>query len=63
VLPSVPVTVTWVEFVAVTVKTDEFPAMIAVGFAIMVTVGRGLGVTVTVVLEEVFPPAPVADAV
>jgi len=63
VLPSLPVTVTWVAFVAVTVKIEELPAEIETGFAVMLTVGGGFGVTVTVVLADVFPPAPVAAAV
>jgi hypothetical protein len=64
-LPSVPVNVTCVAFVAVTVKTDEFPETIDVGLAMMVTVGAGLeaAVTVTVAVAEAFPPAPVAAAV
>jgi hypothetical protein len=37
-LPSVPVTVTAVAFVAVTIKTDADPAAIEVGLAVMVTV-------------------------
>jgi hypothetical protein len=49
--------------VAVTVNVDELPEVIDVGFAVMLTVGAGFGVTVTVVAVEVFPPAPVADAV
>jgi hypothetical protein len=38
-LPSVPVTVTRVAFVAVTVKVEELPALTEVGLAVMVTVG------------------------
>jgi hypothetical protein len=52
-----------VAFVAVTVKVDEFPEMIEVGFALMLTVGTGFAVTVTVELAEAFPPGPVAAAV
>jgi hypothetical protein len=63
VLPSVPVTVTWVAFTADTVKVDELPDAIDVGFAVMLTVGAGLDVTVTVVTAEVLPPAPDAVAV
>jgi hypothetical protein len=62
-LPSLPVSVTVVALVAVTVKMDELPAVIDVGLAVIVTVGAGLGVTVTVAVAEVFPPAPVAVAV
>jgi hypothetical protein len=63
VLPSVPVMVTSVAFVATTVKMDAFPEMIVEGFAKMLTVGGGFGVTVTVVLAVVVPPGPVAVAV
>jgi hypothetical protein len=52
-----------VAFAAITVKVDKFPEITEVGFAVMVTVGRGCGVTVTVALAEVLPPAPVAAAV
>jgi len=52
-----------VAFIAVTVRVDEPPDVIDVGFAVMLTVGGGLEVTVTVALAEVFPPAPVAVAV
>ena len=38
-LPSEPVTVTVVAFVAATVSVDVPPAAIEVGFAVMVTVG------------------------
>lgn len=62
-LLSVPVIVTWLAFVAVTVKVDEFPEMIEAGLAVMLTVGVGFGVTVTVALAEVFPPLPMALAV
>jgi hypothetical protein len=50
-----------VALVAVTVKVDELPDVIEAGFAVMLTVGAGD--TVTVVLAEAFPPAPVAVAV
>jgi hypothetical protein len=62
VLPSVPVTVTWVALVAATVKVDELPEVIEAGLAVMLTVGAGFGVTVTVTVAEVFPPDPVAAA-
>jgi hypothetical protein len=65
VLPSVPVTVTAVAFVATTVKVDDPPAVIEVGLAVMVTVGAGGGgavVTVTVAVAEAFVPAPVEFA-
>jgi hypothetical protein len=63
VLPSDPVTVTWLAFTAVTVKMDELPEVIEVGLAVMPTVGAGFELTVRVALAEVFPPAPVAAAV
>lgn len=64
-LPSVPVIVTRVAFVAVTLKVDELFGPIDVGFATMLTVGAGFAVTVTVagVGEVVVPPGPVAVAV
>jgi predicted tellurium resistance membrane protein TerC len=52
-----------VAFAAVTVKVDTFPEIIEVGFAVMLTVGMGFGVTVTVTFAEVLPPTPVAAAV
>jgi hypothetical protein len=63
VLPSLPVTVTWVALTAVTVKVDELPELIEAGFAVMLTLGGGFELTVKVALAEVFPPAPVAVAV
>ena len=38
-MPSLPVTVTWVAFVAVTVKVDAVPMVIEVGLAVIATVG------------------------
>jgi hypothetical protein len=38
-LPSVPVILTWVEFVAVTVSMDELPAAMEAGEAERVTIG------------------------
>jgi hypothetical protein len=52
-----------VAFAAVTVKVDDPPEVIEVGFAAMLTVGGGFAVTVMVALAEVFPPAPSAVAV
>jgi hypothetical protein len=52
-----------VAFFAVTVKVDEPPEVIEVGLAVMLTVGGGFEVTVTVTLAEVFPPSPFAVAV
>ena len=40
-LPSVPVTVTWVALAAVTVKVDELPAVMELGLAAMLTAGAG----------------------
>jgi hypothetical protein len=64
-VPSEPVTVTCVAFVAVTVKVEELPGVMDVGLAMMLTTGAGLeaAVTVTVAVAEAFPPAPVAAAV
>jgi hypothetical protein len=52
-----------VAFIAVTVKVDELPEVIEVGFAVMLTVGAGFAVTVTTAVAEVLPPGPVAAAV
>jgi hypothetical protein len=51
--------------VAATVSVDDAPAVTEVGLAAMVTVGEGVvdALTVTVVVAELFPPAPVAVAV
>jgi hypothetical protein len=38
-LPSVPVIVTWVAFVATTVRVDELPGEIEAGLAVMLTAG------------------------
>ena len=63
-LPSVPVTVTCVAFVAVTVSVDELPELTEVGLAVMLTVGAAAaGTTVTVAVAVAVPPAPVAVAV
>ena len=62
-LPSLPATVTRVAFMAVTVNVDAPPELIEAGLAEIVTVGGGFGVTVTAVLADIFPPAPVASAV
>jgi hypothetical protein len=65
VLLSVPVTVTWVAFVAVTVNVEELPAVMDAGLALMVTVGIVTVVvpTVTEAVAVAVPPAPVAVAV
>jgi hypothetical protein len=64
-LPSEPMTVTVVAFVADTVRVDEPPAAIEMGFAAIVTVGTGGGVatTLTVAVAVTLPPALVAVAV
>ena len=51
---------------AATINVDVPPALIEVGFAVMVTVGAGGGVpatTVTVTTADALPPVPVAFAV
>jgi hypothetical protein len=63
VLPSVPVTTTWVALTAVTVKVDELPEVMDVGLAVMPTVGAGFEVTVTVVTAVILPLAAIATAV
>jgi hypothetical protein len=65
VLPSVPVTVTAVALVPVTVKVEDPPEVIEVGLAVMLAVGTATtaGVTVTDATAEAFPPLPVALAV
>ena len=64
-LPSVPITVTWVALAAETVRTEELPDTTELGAALMVTVGAadGTGVTVTVAVALALPPVPVAVAV
>ena len=48
-------------FAAVTVRTEDPPEVMEVGFAVSVT--DGAAVTVTVAVAVVWPPAPVAVAV
>jgi hypothetical protein len=63
-LPSLPLTVTPVAFVALIVNVEEFPGVMEAGFATILTVGAGLAVTVTVAFAEtVAPLVPVAVAV
>ena len=64
-LPSAPVTVTDVALVAATVRVEELPAGMAVGLAVIRTVGAGApgGVTVTTVVAVILLPAAVAVAV
>ena len=54
---------TWVALVAVTIRIEELPAAIDVGFAAIVTVGAGFAVTVTVAVAVADPAAPVAVTV
>jgi len=61
--PPGAVTVTLVEFVAVTVNVDEVPEVIDCGDAAIVTVGAGFEVIVTVAVAVTFPPVPDAVAV
>jgi len=51
--------------VAVTVRIEELPAAIDMGFAVMLTVGGGFDAafTVTVAAELTLPDDPVATAV
>jgi hypothetical protein len=42
---------------------DEPPDVIEVGFAVMLMVGAGMDVTVTIAVAEVLPPVPAATAV
>jgi hypothetical protein len=60
-LPSFPATVTFVALAAVTDKVEDLPVTMAVGLAVMLTVGAGMTVTFEVAL--VVPPAPSAAAV
>jgi hypothetical protein len=64
-LPSLPAIVTPVALVAITVSVADPPGAIDVGLAAIETVGAVVveDPTVTVVVAEVFPPAPVAVAV
>jgi hypothetical protein len=61
-LPSVPVNVTCVAFVAVTVRVEDDPAVMVRGFAIRFTV-VSVADTVTVAEAEAVPLAFVAIAV
>ncbi|MGB8477374.1 MAG: hypothetical protein WCE63_00855 [Acidobacteriaceae bacterium] len=65
-LPLLPLSVTCVAFLAVTVKTEELPLAIDVGLALIVTVGAPEVPPVPTVIvtdAEAVPPAPVAFAV
>ena len=62
-LPSVPLTVTWVAFVAFTVSVEEPPALMEVGLAMMLTVGAAAGLLES--LDSLFlelAPHPVSSA-
>jgi hypothetical protein len=61
-LPSEPVRVTVVAFVATTVRVEEPPAETDAGLAVMVTVGAAATVTIAVAVAFV-PFVPVAVAV
>jgi hypothetical protein len=65
VLPSEPLRVTCVAFVATIVRIDELPAVIDAGFAAIVTVGVAEPTDDTVIVEFAVaePPGPVAVAV
>ncbi|MES2221020.1 MAG: hypothetical protein V4587_08655, partial [Acidobacteriota bacterium] len=62
-LPSLPVRVTEVACVAVTVNVEESPGEIDIGLATRFTVGAVAAATVTVELAVIVPPGPVAVAV
>jgi hypothetical protein len=67
-LPLLPLSVTFVAFVTVTVTTDEAPFAIEVGLAVIVPVGADVPpddpVDMVIVTDaEAEPPAPVAVAV
>jgi hypothetical protein len=61
-VPSLPEIVTCVAFTAETVRIEELPAVIEVGFALICTAGAALVVTVTVTLAVTLLP-PESDAV
>ena len=63
VLPSVPDTVTWVAFRAVTVRVEEAPELIDAGLAVIWIVGAGFAVTLIVAVAVALPPLPFAVAV
>jgi len=65
VVPSEPLTVICVAFVAATVRIDELPAAIDVGAAVIVTVGLSTVApdTVTVTVAVADPKSPDAVAV
>jgi hypothetical protein len=63
-VPSLPLTVTVVAFVAATVSVEEPPAAMEAGLALMVTVGAAAAVTETVAVAVAdFAPSFVAVAV
>jgi hypothetical protein len=59
-LPSVPVIVTCVAFVATTVSVEDVPAVIVLGLALIVTVGVAAVPIVTVAVAVALPLALVA---
>ena len=62
-VPSEPVIVTAVALVLATVSVEEPPGAMEEGLALMVTVGAGPAVTVTVAVAVAEPPGPVTEAV
>lgn len=54
---------TWVAFVAVTVRIEDADWLMDVGLAVMLTVGAPADDTVTVAVAVVCPPEPTATAV
>ncbi len=62
VLPSVPLTVTLLAFVATTVNVDDPPLLMEAGLAAIEIVAAAED-TVIVAAAEAVPPAPVAVAV
>ena len=61
-LPSVPLTVTLLAFVATTVNVDDPPLLMEAGLAAIEIVAAAED-TVIVAAAEALPPAPVAVAV
>ncbi len=60
---SLPVKVTDVALLALTVNVELVPAVIDGGSAAMEMVGLGFAETVIVMVAEVVPPGPIAVAV
>ena len=62
-MPSVPVRVSWVAYVAETVRVAGWPATMELGLATRLALGTGLGAIATVAVAEAWPPGPFAVAV